>query len=63
MPPGDVDALHLGAELGVAEHLVGRDDAGLEDLLAVVDVVDEPVERGDALAQAALHLAPFVRPG
>jgi hypothetical protein len=27
----------------------------------VVDVVDEAVERGDPLAQAPLHLAPFVR--
>jgi hypothetical protein len=30
-----------------------------EDLLVVVDVVDEAVERRDALAQAALHLAPL----
>ena len=58
---GDVDALHLGAVLRVAEHLVGGDDAGLQDLLVVIDVVDEAVERGDALAQAALHLAPLVR--
>ena len=58
---GDVDAHHLGAELRVAEHLLGRHDAGLEDLLVVVDVVDEAVQRRDALAQAALHLAPLVR--
>ncbi len=35
-------------------------DAGLQDLLVVIDVVDEAVERGHALAQATLHLAPFV---
>ncbi len=60
MLPGDLDALHLGAVLRVAEHLVGGDDAGLQDLLAVVDVVDEAIQRRDALAQPPLDLAPLV---
>ena len=55
-----VDALHLGTVLGVVHHLLERHQAGLQDRLLVVDVVDEAVERGDALAQAALHLSPFV---
>ncbi len=57
---GHLDALHLGAVLRVAEHLVGRDDARLEDLLVVIDVVEEAVQRRDALAQTPLHHAPLV---
>ncbi len=55
-----VDIDHFGAELGVALDLLGRHDAGLEDRLLVIDVVDEAIERRHALSQAALHLAPFV---
>ena len=58
---GHLDALHLGAVLRVAEHLLGRDDARLQDLLAVVDVVEEAVQRRDPLAQPPLQLAPLVR--
>ncbi len=56
---GHVDALHLGAVLGVAEHLFRRDDAGLENLLLVVDVVDEGVEGADSLLEASLEADPF----
>ena len=38
---------------------LGRDDAVLDDPLLVIDVVDEQVERADALLQAALDAAPF----
>ena len=58
---GHVEAGHLGAVLRIAEHLLGREQAGLEDLLVVVDVVEEGVERADALAQARGELAPLVR--
>ena len=55
-----VHAHHLLAELGVVQDLVGRDDAGLDDFLLVIDVVQEAVERGDALDQALFHARPFV---
>jgi hypothetical protein len=56
-----VHAHHLGSELRVLEDLVGRHDARLDDLLAVVDVVYEAVERGHALHQALFHAVPLVR--
>jgi hypothetical protein len=56
---GHVHAHHLGPELRVLGHLLLRHDAGLDDLLPVVDVVDEAVERMDALAQPGFHLLPF----
>jgi len=56
-----VDAHHLGAELRVAQDLLGRHMARLDDLLAVIDVVDETVQRAHPLRQALFHLGPFVR--
>ena len=44
-----------------AEDLGGRDDAVLEDLLLVVEVVEEQVERGDALDEPRLEPRPLVR--
>ena len=58
---GDVDALHLGPVLRVAEDLLGRDDARAHDALPVVDVVKEAVQRLDALAQPRLERAPLRR--
>ena len=46
---------------GRGEDHVGRNDAVLEDLLLVIDVVDERVEGVDALLQAALDVVPFGR--
>jgi len=51
---------HLRAVLGVVEDLLGRDVTGAEDLLIVVNVVQEPVERGHALHQTLLHDPPLV---
>ena len=51
---------HLGAELRVLEDLLGGDQAGLEDVLPVVDVVDEAVERRDPLGQPLFHLRPLM---
>jgi hypothetical protein len=56
---GDVDALHLRAVLRVAEHLLRGDHARLQDLLVVVNVVDEGVQRPHALLQAAFEPDPF----
>ena len=52
-------ALHLGAVLRVAKHLLRRDQPGLNDALLAVDIVQEHVERVDALLQATFHLVPF----
>ncbi len=41
-----------------AEHEVARDDAFAQDATLVVDVAQEHVQRGDALAQAALDGVP-----
>ena len=54
-------AHHLGPELGVADDQVRRHDARADDLLAVVHVVDEAVERRHALHQPLLHALPLVR--
>ena len=58
---GHVNALHHRPVLGVLQHLLGRDDAGLEYFLVVIDVVQEQVERPDPLAQARLQRPPFGR--
>ena len=58
---GDVDPLHLRAVLGIAEDTLWRDDARLEDLLVVVDVVDEGVQRPHPLLEAALEADPFLQ--
>ncbi len=66
--PGDVgvdaqrqvQALHGGLVLGIGKDLLGRDQAGLDDLVIVVDVPEELVQRADALAQAGLQQAPFL---
>jgi hypothetical protein len=59
-PAGHVHALHLGAELGVVEHLPGRNAAGTQDLAVVVDIAEEGVECAHALAQTGFECAPFV---
>ena len=56
-----LDACHLGAVLGVVQHQVRRDEARTQDVLAVVDIVDEAVERRHALHQPALHARPLLR--
>jgi len=60
-PVGHIHPHHLGTELRIALDLLTRNDTGFEDLLLVVDVVDEAVERRDALHQAGLHAFPLVR--
>ena len=55
-----VHPLHLAAVLLVAEDAIPRHDAGGKDLLVVIDVVKERVQRVDALTQAAIEHLPFV---
>ena len=56
-----VDAHHLGTELRVVHHLVGRNQSGLDDLLAVIHIVDKAVQRRDPLHQAFFEIGPFMR--
>ncbi len=53
-----VVADHLAAEVDVAEHEVGRHDAVVQDLLVVIDVVEELVDRRDPLLDPALDDPP-----
>ncbi len=57
----NVHAGHLAPVLRIAEHALGGNGAGLQDLLVVVDVVQEEVERAHALLQTLLEDAPLVR--
>ena len=57
---GHIDAHHFGAELRVLEDLLGRHYAGLEDVLAVVHIMNKAVQRCDALYQPFFHAGPFV---
>ena len=58
---GHLEAHELAPEVAGGEHEVRRHDAVLHDLLLVVDVVQEQVERGDPLHEARLDLAPLLR--
>jgi hypothetical protein len=52
---------HLRAVVGIADHEFGRDHAILEDLAVVIDVLEEQIERGDALDDAGFDLRPLRR--
>src|SRR6267143_2382971 len=56
---GQFEAEHRHLISLVRQHLLGRDHARLEDLLPVVDVVQEAVERGHALHQPGGELVPL----
>ena len=60
MPPGTSIPCISARYCVVAEHALARDDAGREDRLVVVDVVQERVQRVHALAQAAIEHLPLV---
>ena len=56
-----IQALHCQLILLVGQYLFGRDDAGLDDALVVVQVGEEQVQRLDPLDTAALDNPPFTR--
>ena len=56
-----VDAAHDRPVVRIAEDELGRDHPVRQDLLVVVDVVQQVVERGDALAHARLDARPVLR--
>jgi hypothetical protein len=56
----DRDPDHRDLELLVDEDLVSRNPSSLQDLLAVIDVGEESVDRRDALDQSLEQLAPVL---
>lgn len=56
---GHVESHELTAEMLRPEDVVWRDDPVLEDFLIVVDVVQEEIERRDALDQSLLDRLPL----
>ncbi len=56
-----VDALHLRAVERVTEHVAGGDDARLQDLLTVIDVAQEEVQRAHALLEPHAEHLPLER--
>ena len=58
---GHVDALHLAPVLRIGQHAFDRYDPRLEDVLLVVDVVQEEVQRLHPLLEAPLQDAPLAR--
>ena len=59
--PGRPDPVRGAGEGRARDDQLPRHDARVDDLARVVDVVDERVQRADALGQAALDRAPLVR--
>src|SRR5258708_19474415 len=55
----NVDPLHLGPVLRIAEHRLGRNLARANDLALVVDVMQEKIQRLDPLAQARFQPTPL----
>ena len=49
----------LATEVLGRQHIIRRDDPVLQDPLLVVDVVEEEIQRGDALDEAGLEFFPF----
>ena len=57
---GHVEPCELAPEMFSRQDVVRRDDAVLEDALLVVDVVEEEVQRRDALRQPTLQILPLL---
>ena len=55
-----IDALHTGLILLISKHLLTGDNTGIENMLVVVDVVQEGVERFYPLAYSCIKHPPFV---
>ena len=59
--PGNVHALHFRPILRVTEHLLGGNDVRLQDLLIMINVVDEGIQRPNPLLEARLEPGPLLR--
>ena len=55
-----IHAHHLRPKLGIAHNLLARHHAGTQNILAVVDVVNESVQGGHPLHQAAFQGSPLM---
>ena len=53
------EAHHLGPEMLRAFHVLARDLALLDDALAVVNILEEEIQRQHALLEAGFQLGPF----
>ena len=56
---GRLDPEHLGPVGRIEQHELGRHQSRLQDLLVVIDVIQEDVDRLDPLDATALHQRPF----
>ena len=54
-----VDALHARLILLVGQHLLGRDQPRAQNILLMIDVIEEGVERFHPLANAAVNALPL----
>ena len=59
MLPGNLKPDAVAAVAGCAEDQLGGNDPRLEDLTVVINVVNEKIERADALLEPALDPVPF----
>ncbi len=57
---GQVDADHLGPVVRIVQDQLGRHDAGLEDALLVVEVLEEQIEGGHPLHQPGFQRRPVL---
>ena len=57
---GQVDVVHPGLIAVIHQHLRRRHDAGLDDVLLVINIVDKHIERAYALRAACFENAPFI---
>ena len=56
---GRLDAVHLGSVGWIEQHEFRRYQTSLEDLLVVIDVVEEDIDRLEPLDAALFHELPF----
>ena len=57
---GNRESAHFTTEVTATVHQFARDNTIHQDPSVVIDVFEEEVERGDALGEAVLDLAPFL---
>src|SRR5215469_10522761 len=55
-----VDAHEFAAEMFAAQHEIDGNDAIFEDLLIMIDIKEEEVQRGDTLRLPAFEMLPFL---
>ena len=56
---GDIESHEFPAEMFCSQNIVGRDDPILEDLLVMINIVKEVIQRSDALDKTFLDHLPL----